>query len=320
VNFPSNALVPCTANLNEKPDIQSFIESGFLVHPCNRSIQGSFTFNPPSVRCNSLLTRKWKFTDSCGQVATFDQLVKLLPLQDPNKPKNGQINVDLWYELNWPQYPNSNLYRLYLWAFGEKRGDAIETSERYYRPYRKNEWYPPSTKMLWQIEYVLEDGVTINDVSIIPSPVWGFETRRVPDLKILSISAPSEVFTSRSVRVSWQVSNVGSGQNFQSHDWIDKVFISKSRDLDFGFLTKYRRQNRVLFAGDGYTDSAVLSIPKDLIGDFYVVVITDNDNRLIEVNRDNNKAWSINTMKIKLTPPPDLTVSNVVSPSLVFSG
>ena len=297
------------------------IRDGLLQHPCNKSIIGSFTYQPSFVRCNSLAKKKWTFTDKCGQQTSFEQLVKILPIQDPDSPKKGQVNVDLWFELEWPAYPNTRSYKLYVWPLGSKRSakPTIETSRRWFRPSR-NEWYPSNTKMLWQIEYTLNDGVLVNDQSIVPSPVWGFTTRRISDIAIVKVKTAPEVFTGRMMQVEWQVTNKGSGQNFKSYYWKDKVFLTKNKDRTSGFLTRYVRQHRILFPGDGYTASTRFRIPKDMIGEYYVVVMSDWFGNLVDENRDNNKASTVNTINIRLTPPPDLTVYKVIIPSLVFSG
>ena len=272
-------------------------------------------------RCNSLIKRVWTFTDTCGQQTKFDQLVKILPIQDPDSPKKGQVNVDLWYQLEWPEYPNSQSYRLFVWPLGGKRGSRkpIETSRRWFIPSR-SEWYPSNTKMLWQVEYLLNDGVLINDQSAVPSPVWGFTTRRISDLSATLVQTAPEVFTGRVMQVTWQVENTGSGQNFNSYYWTDKVFLTKLKERNTGLLTKYVRQNRILFPGDGYTATVQFRIPKDMIGEYYVVVISDLYGRLVDENQDNNKMWTVNMVNIRLTPPPDLIVAQVTAPNLVFSG
>ncbi|XP_066930554.1 uncharacterized protein [Clytia hemisphaerica] len=319
VNLLAKDLMACSDELYAKPDVSTFTKEGLLVHPCNKSIDGIFTYSPSTLRCNGLVTRKWVFTDSCGQSTNFDQLIKILPIQDPSKPKKGEVNVDLWYELEWPPYPNCNKYRLFIWPLGSVRGEAIETTYISYSPSRNN-WYPSNTKMLWQIEYVLNDGITINDRSIVPSPVWGFTTRPISNLEVIKVTAPPEAFTGRTIRITWQVTNVGSGQNFRSYYWNDKVFLTKSKETTSGLLTRYQRQHRILFPNDAYTSSVDIYIPKDLIGEFYVVVVADIFENLIDEDRQNNRLSTVNMIKIRLTPPPDLIVSNVVMPSQIFSG
>ena len=229
--------------------------------------------------------------------------------------------MDLWYQLEWPEYPNSQSYRLFVWPLGGKRGSRkpIETSRRWFIPSR-SEWYPSNTKMLWQVEYLLNDGVLINDQSAVPSPVWGFTTRRISDLSATLVRTAPEVYTGRVMQVTWQVENTGSGQNFNSYYWTDKVFLTKLKERNTGLLTKYVRQNRILFPGDGYTATVQFRIPKDMIGEYYVVVISDLNGRLVDENQDNNKMWTVNMVNIRLTPPPDLIVAQVTAPNLVFSG
>ena len=95
---------------------------------------------------------------------------------------------------------------------------------RYYRSYSPYAGYPADSRLLWRIEYVLSSG------ALIPSPVWGFQTRAFPDFKVEQVLAPPNAFSSQTFEVSWTVRNIGKVGNLLV-TWVDAVFIGKSTDF-----------------------------------------------------------------------------------------
>ena len=61
-----------------------------------------------------------------------------------------------------------------------------------------------------QIEYILQQGSdeTLGQ-NVIPSTVWGFQTRAYPDLTVTSVTLPDSAFTGQDVTVEWTVENIG---------------------------------------------------------------------------------------------------------------
>ena len=78
--------------------------------------------------------------------------------------------------------------------------------------------------MLWRIEYVLSSGV------LIPSPIWGFQTRAFPDFKVEKVLVPPNAFSGLTFEVSWIVRNIGKVGNALV-TWYDSVYIGKSTDF-----------------------------------------------------------------------------------------
>ena len=281
-------------------------------------MQVTYQDSPELDRCDMITTRLWRITDDCGQSATFSQIVKVLPLQLPVGPQNGELNVGLNHMLQWPDYPNSDKYRVYVWRFGTERPNSpVEISlDRSYVPRAA---YLHDTKMLWQVEFVLRAGVLVNNASIIPSPVWGFKTKQYPDFKLVSVSAPSYAFSGRTFEVSWYVENVGS-RGTSVYSWYDKVYVSLSASASRGQLTKTVHRQSFLDPGDSYTGKTSLQVPDSMIGNYFVFVETDIYRHTSDIDRSNNKGRSTTIVQIKLTPPPDLQVKSVVVPLTTFSG
>lgn len=94
----------------------------------------------------------------------------------------------------------------------------------YYRRYSPYSGYPADTRMLWRIEYVLSSG------ALIPSPIWGFQTRAFPDFKVEKVLVPPNAFSGLTFEVSWIVRNIGKVGNALV-TWYDSVYIGKSTDF-----------------------------------------------------------------------------------------
>ena len=317
--IPAATVVPCSAKVQSSVDVNSLIQQGLISHPCGRKIKVIYEDNPPITACDIRTTRTWTVSDNCNQFDTFQQLVKVLPIQKPLSPNDGEVNVGLMETLRWIKYHNSFIYHVYLWKNGESRIKVAEASYNFYLP-NGQKYYPPNSQMLWQIEFQLRDGYLINNQSIIPSPVWSFETMQITDFSVITISSPGVFFTGRAMQVSWTVENKGSRGNYQLN-WYDWVFLSRDVDMNsVRLLSKAVRMHRFIFPGDAYTATATISIPNDLFGTMYVHIITDYYNYFSEINRTNNHGVSVQPLLIKLTPPPDLQVDQVVAPERTFSG
>ena len=317
--IPAATVVPCSSKVQSSIDANSLIQQGLISHPCDRKMKVIYKDDPPITACGITTTRTWTVSDNCNQVDIFQQLVKVLPIQKPLSPKDGEVNVGLTEALIWPKYPNSFKYHVYLWKNTERRKKVAEVSYNFYRP-NGQQYYPPNSQILWQIEFQLRDGVLVNNQSIIPSPVWSYETMQITDFSIMTVNSPDTFFTGRTMQVSWTVKNKGSRGNYQPN-WYDWVFLSRDIDMTgVRLLSKTVRMNRFIFPGDIYFGNTMISIPNDLFGIAYVHVITDYYNSLKEINRTNNHGVNLQPLLIKLTPPPDLQVDQVVVPQRTFSG
>ena len=89
--------------------------------------------------------------------------------------------------------------------------------------------------MLWRIEYVLSSG------ALIPSPIWGFQTRAFPNFKVEKVLVPPNAFSGLTFEVSWIVRNIGKVGNTLV-TWYDSVYIGKSTDFRFA---RFFFQNRI---------------------------------------------------------------------------
>ncbi|KAL9963564.1 hypothetical protein ACROYT_G027084 [Oculina patagonica] len=310
VSYHGNATIACGSFEEQQQDMRDAIN---VTHPCDRPITITHVDSVPTILCASTFTRTWTIADDCGKQVTVQQQIRILALQLPDYPKIGQVNVNLREALRWPQYPGSVKYNVYLWRYGTTKPSS-PTSWTYYRRYSPySSGYPADTRMLWRIEYVLSSG------ELIPSPVWGFQTRAFPDFKVEKVLVPPNAFSGLTFEVSWIVRNIGKVGNTLA-TWYDSVYIGKSTDFRFARFATSVPHRAILFQNDGYTAKGTVQLRVDEFGVFYVFVEIDRYNRISDIDRSNDMLLGDTPVQVSLTPPPNLKVEKIVFPSPSFSG
>ena len=115
VSYHANATIACGSFEEQQQDMRDAIN---VTHPCDRPITITHVDSVPTILCASSFTRTWTIADDCGRQVSVLQKIRILALQLPDYPKNGQVNVALRESLRWPQYPGSVRYNVYLWRYG----------------------------------------------------------------------------------------------------------------------------------------------------------------------------------------------------------
>lgn len=239
-----------------------------VIHPCNRSIVVQFTDSANLTRCGFTFDRVWKVEDDCGLSVTFRQVIRVLDQQFPDGPMNGQVNAHLDEPLFWPQFPGATSYQVFVWIDGQEQ-PTEPTAVTFERTYMPSSNYPPGTRILWQIEYV----VGINRT--VPSPIWGFETEPHPDLEVTDVTVPSFAFSGQMFTVSWTVINSGN-LSVTVPFFHDSIYMGRTTTFSDSQRVQRVLQRRFLDVNDGYTSEAEINIANDDIGLFYVFVVTDS--------------------------------------------
>ena len=249
VQFPDDATVPC-GDL-EQVTKTLMLPAVMVDHPCRLPVNISYADPNEAGRCGLIFNRLWSVTDDCGGQVSHSQRIQVLELQVPDTPQNGQTNIDLQYTLRWPVYPGSVSYKVFLWNADERKptGPVAVTTEPEYTiavPLR------PGTQFLWQVEFLL------NNNESLPSPQWGFETRKYPDVTVESIIVPPVAYSGQTFDVRWTVRNIGN-LTTQAYRWSDAVFISFTEDFSRARRASVVQLNNILFPNDGYTAEATVS-------------------------------------------------------------
>ncbi|KAJ8025089.1 Teneurin-3 [Holothuria leucospilota] len=323
VNVPLLRVLACSDDFEAELDIMNSRGESQVSHPCDRPLVVSFTDDLNAKRCGIAFTRFWTVADDCGNIVGVQQRIQILELQLPESPMSGQVNVELNAMLRWPSYPGASSHNVYVWRYEDTRPDG-PTEQTNGLTYIPSTPYPPSTRMLWQVEYVLGEGTRRkrqdNEITIIPSPVWGFVTRSFPDLTVTDINVPSIAFSGQNIEVSWQVENIGQmGVPFIT--WFDRVHLSLLPEPESNpVVFRNQRVRRFVDPVDGYSITTSWTLPEDFIGTFHVFVETDVFSSVEDFDRSNNVGIADSTVEVRLTPPPDLQVTSVVAPASTFSG
>ena len=124
------------------------------------------------------------------------------------------------------------------------------------------------------------------------------------------------VTSNTTVSLPWTIANIGTANNLDS--WTDRIYLSDDLVFDSNDLLLGEYQHsKSLSAGENELGQIDWQIPLELNGDYYILLITDADNNLVEpLGEDNN----VTTMPItiELAPYADLAVSNIIAPNLTI--
>jgi hypothetical protein len=134
-----------------------------------------------------------------------------------------------------------------------------------------------------------------------------------PDLVVTSVTRPATAFSGSPANLTFTVKNKGTGAT-RSSGWYDQIFLSTEKVLNSSstFLrTVYRTAN--LAVDSTYTVSTSVTIPNYISGKYFFVVGTDRGNQEYEHASEGNNTAGSDTIKVILTPPPDLIVEEVVA-------
>jgi hypothetical protein len=164
----------------------------------------------------------------------------------------------------------------------------------------------------------LDEGnnITGTPLQVLPTPI--------PDLQVSTVTIPQKAVAGQSFELKYTVTNAGAGDTPPSQGkWDDQVYLSVDPLLD---LTADRYVGDVghtggLAAGQSYSIDQSFRLPRDLVGAFYVFVITDPPTggrprgAVFEgSNEGNNATPSPQPLLIEEPPPSDLQVGTITVP------
>ncbi|MEZ4961996.1 MAG: CARDB domain-containing protein [Saprospiraceae bacterium] len=169
-------------------------------------------------------------------------------------------------------------------------------------------------------QHLINDGDTTNNIILI-SNLSDTGTFKTPihitlspsaDLTIDTFINPLQGVIGQPVEVIWSVTNTGNISTNQP--WTDKIYLSTDFNIDYhdqiiGTLTR----STALAPGESYTDTLQVNLTSPNPGNYILLVKTDANNSIQEVNgENNNSAYSF--ISIIQPPPADLIVSNLSVP------
>ena len=146
-----------------------------------------------------------------------------------------------------------------------------------------------------------------------------FSVVRTPyaDLLVSEVQAQATASSGQQMQVSWKVANSGIGITNTS-SWTDRVSLASDPEGK-NIIANLGNFEHVgaLAVGKTYNSSVDVTLPNGLSGNYYLVVTTGGPFEFIYT--DNNSRTS-NAVQVTFTPPPDLVVSKVTSPTAAQSG
>lgn len=147
-------------------------------------------------------------------------------------------------------------------------------------------------------------------------------SRQTADLAVTRVSAPSAAQAGQSVRVEWAVNNIGAAGSFATY-WSDSIYLSTDGTLDPDEITLLgtRQHSNELPPGGAYSNAFDYTFPLEASGDYYVIVLTDSDDRVLEPGAEgNNWLATTNVLHVTPAPVPDLAITALSVPTEAFAG
>jgi subtilase family serine protease/5-hydroxyisourate hydrolase-like protein (transthyretin family) len=140
-----------------------------------------------------------------------------------------------------------------------------------------------------------------------------------PDLVVDDIQAQANAFSGQNIVVGWDVSNIGGGPT-RANEWIDRVYLSTDETLDPSDIPIGRSPvSTPVLAGQGYSASAVVQLPINLSGSYFLIVAADDEDSVFESLDEGNNTLA-QAINILLTPPPDLESTVTAAPAVASIG
>jgi parallel beta-helix repeat protein len=230
-------------------------------------------------------------------------------------PANGTLGVSpVNIMFSWAPSNSATAYDLFLW----KQGTTPPTIPTVSNITQINYYYSiPNpdygATYVWKIN-------AKNQYCFTAGPVQNFTLFNLPDLIVQNVQAPTTAFTGQPLTIGWTVKNMATGGTGMG-TWLDGIYLSDdaildlNTDLFLGTVPNFSALN----PNQSYANTATFTIPNGFVGTYYVFVIADVYNALLELSNNNNKANSLTEVNIQLTPPPDLQVTSIIPPNNAFS-
>ncbi len=209
-------------------------------------------------------------------------------------PANNTQNIDAPYVLfSWSPAAYASAYDLYVWS--------ADSSNRPPTPAKSNITsinffysdlqYGKSYK--WQV-------VSKNLCYVTNGTVNTFSIRALPELHVTQITT-SQAYAGQPLTISWTVKNDGLGSTTGGgqSSWNDFIWISEDIEVRVAedmILGQFQNVS-YLDAGQSYTNTVQVNIPNNIMGSYYIFVVTDaNDACLIN--------WSLTGNGPSVAPVP----------------
>jgi subtilase family serine protease len=151
-----------------------------------------------------------------------------------------------------------------------------------------------------------------NNVKAVPISIG------IPDLTITNATAPQRASAGETITLSWTVKNQGTTP--ANANWYDYVYVSSDQVVDssdISIVSEYIDSQTPLAADGSYTATRNITLPNNaaLVGDRYLIFVTDGNQNQPETSEGNNRL----IIPINFSAS-DLTITNVTAPNTAVVG
>lgn len=266
-----------------------------------------------NIKVKATLTGDLQPVNDCIEIT----ITNLPPLSNPVTnmiPLSNTENLESTISFSWLPSPGATHYDIYTWKTNENRGMSPDKADLLQINTSLN-GFEYGSSYLWQINSKNECGQNIWSDTI------SFTVRHLPDLILDTVSNPVTGYTGQPIGIEWTAKNIGLGSTL-SNIWIDKIYLSTdatfnpSLDVFLGGFINLTSLNE----NESYAQAKSITLPNNYVGSYYLIIVSDAENSVLETNNSNNYLVSSSQIVIQLSPTPDLRVTMVANPSNAFSG
>jgi hypothetical protein len=260
-------------------------------------------------------------TTTCNSTVQAKSLaVQVVNPQSPGNlsnlfPVDSATVSSLPASFSWAPATNTLLYDMYIWAEGSPIPSTpvfANFSQIGKSVYANNlPGFTSGKRYFWKV-------VAKNACNQTSSTVQTFKISDLPDLIVSAIASPDTTFSGQNISVNLTVKNTGRARTLTS--WYDALYLSADTILNIG--VDYPLGNTLYLTAldtqQSYTKNLNVVLPPQMVGNNYILAVTNSGNYVPEISYGNNGLNK--NIYIKLTPPPDLRVTSVVTSGNTFSG
>ncbi len=169
------------------------------------------------------------------------------------------IDLDIPIRFTWMGSPEAVSYDFFLWPSDSSKPanpTAANLREMVYIFNNRNIQYGKAYS--WQV--ISKDACTS-----LPSEIQQITFRKLPDLRVKSVTLPTTALSEDFIEVKWEIENIGEG-NTGNTTWFDGVYLSQEPIFDIltADFVKGVVRVKALDSGEAYSQSTTIQLPREL--------------------------------------------------------
>ncbi|HOY32570.1 MAG TPA: CARDB domain-containing protein [Bacteroidales bacterium] len=188
-------------------------------------------------------------------------------------PADSSFDISYPILFSWSPSANASLYDLYIWKYNVSQPTTPTVSNITQINYQLtgSSLFTYGDTCKWRI-------VAKNPCAQTPGPIQVFSITGLPELHVTGITN-SQPIAGQPMTISWTVQNDGNWPTPSGNIWMDRVWLSPDIEVRIGeaediLLGQYPNVS-YLDPGENYVQTQQIQIPANLIGSYYLFVITD---------------------------------------------